>query len=202
MLPWWFAKARKIPAWQRCGRGVLNPTWWGKLSSNTVDEIPEVLLMEEILHQLRFVVCPIIYRVLYIRTSQVVSRISSINSSTSWNHMKKCIFYCVSFRCKWRLQPASKSLINHSDVYRWNAAGGPAIRNFSDHAYMGPWEDGPPDFPKLTPTKKFRNRNCWWRVRGIFHVYVGEILGSRLFCMLQSLKAHNQQLASKMDEHL
>jgi len=42
---------------------------------------PMILLMEEILHQLRLVVYPIkIYRVLYIQ--KVVSRISAINSST------------------------------------------------------------------------------------------------------------------------
>ena len=34
-----------------------------------------------------------------------------------------------------------------------------------------------PDFPENPPKrKKFRNRKCWWRVRGIFQGYVGEIL--------------------------
>ena len=37
-----------------------------------------------------------------------------------------------------------------------------------------PWEDTP-DFPK--PHKERNSfRNCWWRVRGIFQGYVGEIL--------------------------
>ncbi len=47
----------------------------------------------------------------------------------------------------------------------------------NDFAHI-PWE-GTPDFPKPT-TKKFRNRNCWWRVRGIFQGYVGEILDIRI----------------------
>ena len=29
-----------------------------------------------------------------------------------------------------------------------------------------PWEDGPPNFPRTTPTirKEFRNINCWWNI--------------------------------------
>ena len=41
-----------------------------------------------------------------------------------------------------------------------------------------PWEDIP-HFPKPAQRKSFRK--CWWRVRGIFQGYVGEIL--ELLCI-------------------
>ena len=43
----------------------------------------------------------------------------------------------------------------------------------NDFAHI-PWEDTP-NFPKPPQRKKFL-QNCWWRVRGIFLGYVGEIL--------------------------
>ena len=57
---------------------VLWRSWDQITKQKWSSKLPALLLMAEILHQLRLVVYPIIYRVLY--TSQVVSRISAINS--------------------------------------------------------------------------------------------------------------------------
>ncbi len=64
---------------------------------------------------------------------------------------------------------------------------------FNDFAHTGRW--APRLFPK--PHKERNSfRNCWWRVRGIFQGYVGEILE-----LLKKLKESNNITPTPLSNH-
>ena len=82
----------------RCWSSVMGGTFFKVCLLAVTGWRGGILLMEEILHRLRLVVYPIIYKVL--APSQVVSRISSINSSISCSLYSMCMVnFSVAFLC-------------------------------------------------------------------------------------------------------